>query len=133
MSAIEENTMSTTETDRIEIARRIDSARVVLRHGSGGGVDAEDAAALLAEVDRLRGAIEQHRQDYAHAIGQQTKDRGEMNRKKRDAAHRLWEAIGERGCLPPKPSRQQEVIALAQEHGRMAAAGVPGEVGPAVP
>ena len=52
---------------------------------------------MVAENERLHAAIEQHRQDYADAIGPQTKDRGEMNRKKRDAAHRLWESIGEPG------------------------------------
>lgn len=51
---------------------------------------------LRARVERLAGAIEQHRRDYADAIGPQTKTRAEMNRKKADAAHRLWEAIGER-------------------------------------
>lgn len=54
---------------------------------------------------RLYSAIQQHRQDYADAIGPDVTTRDEMNRRKRDAARRLWEAIGESGHAPIAPGR----------------------------
>lgn len=39
--------------ERDRVLRRVDSARVVLRHRSGGGICEEDGLALLSEHDRL--------------------------------------------------------------------------------